>query len=455
MNPTINNSETLDQVVERLAHLPILERYLIREPESEKLSISPAELEYFIKIKLNESTTEQETGNNGTPALMNPDDLAQCIKMIVNQYTVLEEEDSIAITLWIIFTWLHEHASFSPILNISSPEKRCGKTTVLTVLTKMCSQPMLASNISPAALYRVIEKDHPTLVIDEADTFVSNSSDLRGIINSGHSPESAYVIRCTGDSHDAVPFSTWCPKVFAGIGDLPETVMDRSIIIEMKRKLPSQKIDGIRRTDSHLFEAIQEQLALFSSSIADDFKGYTPDEISELNDRANNNWEPLLGIAYLLGDDWLEKANISALKLSVSQEDTLSSGEELLTDIYKVLLTFNSATVATKKLIAFLCEDDERPWEHWNKGSNITAAQLSKMLKPFHIKPSQFRAGNKQMRGYHCNDFSDAINRYVPQTSVTDVTDVTDATVVRDVTGILGTMHSSTGMTHQSTSVLP
>ena len=289
-------------------------------------------------------------------------------------------------------------------------------------------------------------------MIDEADTFVSNSHDLRGIINSGHTPESAYVIRCTGDEHEATHFSTWCPKVLAGIGQLPETVMDRSIIIEMKRKLPSQKIVNIRRADNKLFEAIQYQLTHWSLSITENFKGLIPNEIAELNDRANDNWDPLLAIANTLGGNWNEDAIKSALKLSSSQEDTLSNGEQLLTDIHEVLLNFAHAAIGTMELISLLSKDDEKLWQHYDKGRNITAAQLSKMLKPFHIKPVQFRNGNKQMRGYYANDFSDAVERYVSKNSVTDVTDVTDVTAIVDVPEATGSISKRYGFTMENTS---
>jgi len=421
----INDSETLDQAIERLSTLPILESYLLRVPESDKLNISPAELDQQVLIKFKEIADAQADEDNKEPAMMKPDDLAQCIKMIVNQYTVLEEDESVAITLWIMFTWLHEHATISPILNISSPEKRCGKTTVLTVIKKMCYSPIPASNISPAAMYRTIEQDSPTLVIDEADTFASNSHELRGIINSGHSPDLAFVRRCVGESLDPADFSTWCPKVIAGIGQLPETVMDRSIIIEMKRKLPSQKIVNIRRADNKLFEAIQYQLTHWSLSITENFKGLIPNEIAELNDRANDNWEPLLAIANTLGGNWNEDAIKSALKLSSSQEDTLSNGEQLLTDIHEVLLNFPHAAIGTNVLIPLLSKDDEKLWQHYDKGRNITAAQLSKMLRPFHIKSTHIRdEKKKQVRGYYLNYFSDAFKRYVPENSVTGVTDV-------------------------------
>src|SRR5260221_610896 len=81
------------------------------------------------------------------------------------------------------------------LLIINSPEKGCGKTTVLDVVGRTCSRPLFTSNITPAALFRVVEAVQPTLLIDEADSFAAENEELRGVINSGHTRSGAFVIR--------------------------------------------------------------------------------------------------------------------------------------------------------------------------------------------------------------------------------------------------------------------
>jgi hypothetical protein len=81
---------------------------------------------------------------------------------------------------------------------LKSPEMRCGKTTVLIILQLLTPNSELASNISPAAIFRYIEQHRPTLLIDEADTFVKRNDEIRNILNSGHTrakPTSSGMLR--------------------------------------------------------------------------------------------------------------------------------------------------------------------------------------------------------------------------------------------------------------------
>ena len=106
-------------------------------------------------------------------------------------------------------------------------------------------KPLSAANVTPATIFRAIDHWHPTLLIDETDTFMSDKSELRGVLNSGHTRSQAYVIRCVGDDLIPKQFSTWSPKAFAHIGRMHPTLEDRSIGIGLKRKLKTEKADRI------------------------------------------------------------------------------------------------------------------------------------------------------------------------------------------------------------------
>src|SRR6185369_8240693 len=143
---------------------------------------------------------------------------------------------------------------------IESPEKRCGKTTLLSVLSELVHRPVVASNISSPAFFRVIEETRPTLLIDEADTFLQGNDELRGILNSGYTRKTAYVVRVSNQAaNDERPgslpgsrlarFSCWCPKVMAAIGRLPDTLADRCIVIRMQRKMASEECERIKNLE--------------------------------------------------------------------------------------------------------------------------------------------------------------------------------------------------------------
>ncbi|MCG7870247.1 MAG: DUF3631 domain-containing protein [Candidatus Thiodiazotropha taylori] len=354
--------------------------------------------------------------------------LAHQLVAIIVRYTVMERESVIAVVFWIIFTWFHSVATVSPILNITSPEKRCGKSTLLSILMRLCFKPLVSSNISMASVYRAIEKWSPTLIIDEADTFLARSEELRGILNAGHYRSTAYVIRCEGEFNDPTRFSTWCGKAVAGIGEISETLLDRSIVAVMRRKRSEEVVKSIRRASPEEFENFTEMLARWAQDNASAFKTHEPQPIPEIGDRANDNWEPLLSIAELIGGEWPELVRNAAIKLTGVQEEAPSIGEQLLIDILEVFGNRTGDRIPTVELIAALCQDEEKPWATWNRGSQITAFQLSKKLKPFEIKPRDIRfTGNTVKKGYYEADFSDALSRYAPQYSATGATEATEA----------------------------
>src|SRR5271167_227951 len=102
------------------------------------------------------------------------------------------------VALWVLFTYLLDAFETSPRLAITAPQKRCGKTTLLSVLYQLTCRPLAAANLTPAVAFRVIEAARPTLLIDETDTFVKENDELRGVFNSGHTRTTAFVIRCQG-----------------------------------------------------------------------------------------------------------------------------------------------------------------------------------------------------------------------------------------------------------------
>ena len=214
--------------------------------------------------------------------------------------------------LWIASTWFVGIARVAPLLNVKSPQLRCGKSTLLALIGRLVPHPLLASNVTPAALFRTFEKCCPTLIIDEVDSFFSENGELRGIINSGHSRDTAFVVRTVGDDHEPRRFSTWGFKAIAGIGSRAATIEDRSITIELARKLPNEKVDRLRYSDPAEFEATARQLARwaidYKAAIA--ARPAMPDSVT---DRQADNWEGLFSIAAIAGGAWPRKALEAAL----------------------------------------------------------------------------------------------------------------------------------------------
>jgi putative DNA primase/helicase len=201
----------------------------------------------------------------------------------------------------VTFTYLIDCCGVSPILALTSPEKRCGKTTALDLLSKLSHKAMPASNISPAAVFRSIDAWSPCLLIDEADTFLSENEELRGVLNSGHTRATAFVVRNVGDDHQPRQFSTWGAKAIAKIGTLPDTLADRSIVVELRRRLPSERVQKLRHVEAGLFDELRRKLVRFAGDNAETLRNARPTIPEALNDRAGDSWEPLLAIAEIAG----------------------------------------------------------------------------------------------------------------------------------------------------------
>src|SRR2546423_1078671 len=174
------------------------------------------------------------------------------LQQILTRFVVLPKAVPEALALWILHTYAFHLRDVTTYIGVESPEKRCGKTTLLTVLSELVNRPVVASNISSSAFFRVIEEIWPTLLIDEADTLLQGNDELRGILNSGYKRKTAFVVRVVNEQKDGTSptrlarFSCWCPKVAAAIGRLPDTLADRCIVIRMHRKTGKEECERLR-----------------------------------------------------------------------------------------------------------------------------------------------------------------------------------------------------------------
>ena len=336
------------------------------------------------------------------------------IAILITRYIVAEKDAINAACLWIAHTWCIDSFKFSPIANITAPEKRCGKSTFLEVMQKLVKKALSTSNISPAALFRIIESEHPTLLIDEVDSFLSTFDESRGILNAGFSRAQGKVIRCTGDDHEAKVFDVFGAKSLCGIGSIADTLADRSIPLRLRRKLPSDKVEKLRHANEKDFEDICRKLARFYQDHKDDLEACRPSDIEGINDRANDCWEPLLSITHIAGKAWDDKARFSAIALHGVEQDNQSVGHELLISIKDYFSRSQQQKVFSSDLLAELISDEESPWAVWNRGKPMGLKQLRDKLKSFDIKSNKIRIGSITGRkGYSIEQFKDAWERYL------------------------------------------
>jgi putative DNA primase/helicase len=338
-------------------------------------------------------------------------DLVNALAATFRTYIALPPHADVALALLVLMTWCFEVLSIAPKVAITSPVKRCGKTNLLVLIASLVRRPLLVSNITAPALFRAIEKFQPTLLIDEADTFLKNNESLRGIINSGHTRKTAVVVRCSGENHEPRGFSTWCPQAIACIGRLHTTVADRSINIRLRRRAPTETITRLRldQIDQDC-EPLRQQAARWALDYLDAIREADP-RVPDINDRAQDCWRSLLAIAEQAGASSLDAAWNAAVGLSTADREDSELSIELLSDI-RILLkaTGNADFVGSTWLRNELLRLEDRPWHDFAGGRAISSKRIASLLADFEVLP----ISSGTLRGYGQDRFDDAFARYLP-----------------------------------------
>lgn len=334
------------------------------------------------------------------------------ITKVLEDYSVLPTGAATAITLWIFLTYCYDHWITLPILLITSPDKRCGKSTLLTSLDCLCFNAISASNISSAAFYRLVDIASPCLLVDEGDTFLASNEALRGVINSGHTKTQAFVIRCNGEENRPEKYSTWCPKALAMIGTPADTIYDRSIPIPLTRKLPKEARKRYTADSMNEISKLRSKLLKFTQDSHKILSSTRPKRLQSTNDRTADNWEPLLAIAQVIGIE--EDAIAAANSLYADNEDELPQSALLLNDIKLIFQTKTIDRIYSVDLVQYLLEMTDRPWGEIRYGRGLNQYTLAQMLKPFKVVPKSIRIPGdpSPKRGYLAKAFQDAWERY-------------------------------------------
>lgn len=418
-------SHSLNDAVQRLATLSPLEYDRIRKDEAKELGVRPSTLDAVVKGARKGTVNDDMPFDvvEPWPEPVNPAQLLSDISSTIKRFIICDNDTAHAVALWAAMTWFIDVIQVAPLAVITAPEKRCGKSQLLFLLGRLSARAMTASSISPSALFRTIDAWCPTLLIDECDALLKDNEELRGLLNSGHTRDSAYVIRCVGESFTPTKFNTWGAKALAGIGHVADTLMDRAIILELRRKLPDEKTERLRYAEESLFDNLRSKLARFAEDYQEQMKLSRPPLPMSLNDRAQDNWEPLLAIAMIAGKDWLKIATNTALKLSGGEIASQTIGTELLSDIQEIFESKGIDRISSIDLIKALCCDEEKPWATYNRGNQIRPRQIASKLKGYGIQSKTVRIGFGEVaKGYELGQFKETFTRYLtPPEKVTEL----------------------------------
>jgi hypothetical protein len=324
-----------------------------------------------------------------------------------------DEADADALALWVAMTYVMEHLEIAPMVYVWSPEAMCGKSTVMKLLKVFCHRAEMVSKITSAAIYRLIERDQPTLVFDEADRFLSGNNELNGIINAGHARFEATVIineKLPNGNYEPIEFPVWCAKAIAGIGKQDNTLTSRSIVISLRRKLVSEKVKPFRFNLYQEYQFVRESLVAWTANFEPISEQEMKPFLNAKTDRGIDNWLPIGIIAKRIGFSWIERAQAALSSIEARQDhDAQSTGVQLLTDVRNVVSESSRPEWSSTNLYNAVVHNEETDWSVFNHGSPITKKKFTQMLGDFGIKPTKRSNANV----FYVADLEDAFVRYL------------------------------------------
>ncbi|HWX19904.1 MAG TPA: DUF3631 domain-containing protein [Candidatus Binatia bacterium] len=377
----------------------------------------------------------------------------------LRRFIVFPKWTAETIALWVLHTYACYLRDVATYLAIESPERECGKSTLLTVLLGLVYRPLPSANISSSAFFRGIAEFGPTLLIDEADTMLRGREELRGILNAGYTRATAFVWRISYDLPAADPsstnpsiqqstspplpsinpsiqpslpppinpliqksinpvssgrlvrFSCFGPKAIASIGRVNETLASRCIVISMQRKADGEQCERLKHLNTL---DLRRKCLRFVQDNAAAIAAAEPKIPAGLTNRAADIWEPLLALADLAGGQWPELARQAAVNLTARAHEQ-SPVAALLLDIFMVFMSNKADRLASRELVAGLNACSDRPWAALNRGKPITPLWLGHQLQRYGVRPRSIRFGDSTAKGYVLEEFSETFKRYIPR----------------------------------------
>ena len=337
-------------------------------------------------------------------------------------------ESATAHTLWIVHTHLIDEFDNSPRIAFLSPEPGSGKSRCLELTEDLVPRPIVSVNSSTAYVFRKISDPAglPTLLMDEVDAVFSKSKgdgneDLRGLLNSGYrkgATAGRAVIR--GKEVYTEEFPSFCAVALAGLNQLPDTLMSRSIIIPMKKRRRGKVLQPYRRrVNRDEAEQLRNRLAFFADSVRAEISSAWPELPAGIEDRDADLWEPLLMIADAVGGHWPTTSRDAAVRMvEESKSKPVTLGIHLLADIRTVMDSQEKHhppyKISTSDLLEYLHAMETSPWGNI-KGQPIDARFLARMLSKYDIPTNNtIRIGDRSVKGYQRQHFADAWDRYLP-----------------------------------------
>jgi putative DNA primase/helicase len=371
------------------------------------------------------------------PEPVNGAELLADIAAWFRRYLYIAPEAADAGASWVVLTHLLDDVFYAPLLAILSATRRCGKSLLLDLLRLVVRRGYLTSGsgVTPAVLFRLNERDHPTLLVDEGEKLAGRDADrdIIAMLNVGYR-RGAKVLRCVernGD-FDIRDFDAFGFRAVAAIGSLWDTLLDRAIVLRLERKPQTARVarfndaqvtaegaELARRVRRWVTDHQPEMAVAYASAQRPDW----------LDSRACDNWLGLFAVAAVVGGEWPTHMEAAARVLQVAPEDEQDHAERLVHDLQVVFAAAGwPAVLKSGDLVRELNAIETAPWGDYRHGDGITAHRVAHLLRPFGVRPAFRRDEHGPVRGWWQEDLQPVFDRYPLTSSLQNATTATSVT---------------------------
>jgi hypothetical protein len=350
------------------------------------------------------------------------EELLQALIDKIAKHVVARPHEILAIALWTMWAWIHHVATHSPFLVITSVEPDSGKTTLIGVLGFLVPKPFLGAEPSGASIYRFVDREKPTLSVDDADELFVRKTDVKHIFNVSWTRGTQIPRQVQGRT---VFFDPFCPKIVGLLGlKMPRPLVGRSIVIKMWPKKPDETVTAFEHIDDEAFATLRRKSARWAADNAPAAKELKPPLPTGFNNRLAANWRLLLAIAELAKGTWPKQARQAAERLSrINRKPSwgmqlLAETRDMIVESLRNGLTLEQIILPSEEIVATLTQDPDSIWREYRGKGAITQRQVADLYADYDIHPHRglhpTKRADKTRNGYRAVQFVDAIARLLP-----------------------------------------
>jgi hypothetical protein len=355
-------------------------------------------------------------GPDGTDLGVPGNDLLAVVRGLVTVHLWATEHECLAMSLWILHTYVFRQFRRTPRLLFISPIEDSGKTTASKIVGLLAPEAEYCPDITAAAIRTKLDDNRGmTLALDEVDNFdLAKDVNMRKIFNNGFESHGAKVSKIIGGRLQE--FDVSAPLSFGTLQELPRPLMSRSIIMKMQRS--PEQLKELDETDS-LFMIAREGMQNWAArcNLKRD-----PKMPNGFRGRKADKWRPLISIADDLGYGDEARAVAVALESNRQYENPLVT---LLVDSRTVFDAYGTDRLRTKSdLIPGLVGLPDSLWSEYagldgtGTPHMITSGDLGRLLgrllgiRSQNLWPPERRPGDRSEKGYYRHQFESAWRSY-------------------------------------------